>query len=400
MNTTFEICIVDKYKMRITDTTNPDNYLPENELEQLNPTQFRYKDTCTLDIITYKDNILHSYLNNHESFLNEVYYDIPKDGNYTIHHIIIPNNRWLDYINTDFLKNYETVYYTNNDKIYNLTRNYVEELEGFGYKLKTLETLNTNTNWYYIKQNSEIPCFWKVDLSNTDKITSVNANIKAPEDYYKQWCFVKNGDRIDIYNRATKKKLVDNFTLSKNTNFTGWEFKKVYNSSFESDSVFYLKRTINGESSIINIIDSQFTTSKSSNPASHIICEEVYGVDYKTEFTDDIKEITNLYELINSENSSILKTQQDTFAICHVHNCYLNICQNIYNNMLYNKCNNYKDNNFIFNRDFLYMIINVIKYNLDLGYTEEAQRILDEFNSCGNNICNNSSMIDYGCGCS
>jgi hypothetical protein len=33
MNTTFEICTVDKYKMRITDTTNPDDYLPENELE-------------------------------------------------------------------------------------------------------------------------------------------------------------------------------------------------------------------------------------------------------------------------------------------------------------------------------------------------------------------------------
>jgi hypothetical protein len=67
--------------------------------------------------------------------------------------------------------------------------------------------------------------------------------------------------------------------------------------------------------------------------------------------------------------------------------------------MLYNKCKKV-NNNALFDRDFLWMTINVIKYNLDLGYNEEAQRILDEFNSCGNNICNNYSSINYGCGCS
>lgn len=30
MKTTFEICMVDKFKMRITDTTNPEDYLPES----------------------------------------------------------------------------------------------------------------------------------------------------------------------------------------------------------------------------------------------------------------------------------------------------------------------------------------------------------------------------------
>ena len=69
MKTTFEMCMVDKFKMRITDTTNLDDYLSESQ-EYSRPTRYNYKDTCTVDIITYKNTVFDSFITTHECALN------------------------------------------------------------------------------------------------------------------------------------------------------------------------------------------------------------------------------------------------------------------------------------------------------------------------------------------
>jgi hypothetical protein len=53
----------------------------------------------------------------------------------------------------------------------------------------------------------------------------------------------------------------------------------------------------------------------------------------------------------------------------------------------------------IFNRDVLWMGINVIKYSLEVSQYYEAQRILEDLTRCGN-LCD-TSLINptYDCGC-
>lgn len=434
MKTTFEICMVDKFKMRITDTTNPEDYLPESQ-EYSRPTRYKYKDTCTVDIITYKNEVFDSFITTHESALNEVYYTLPIDGNYTIHHLIMPTKEWVDYIKKnqrDFLDNYSVIYYIDNNKIYKYTRTLVKDsvLQNFPYKAKTLDSLDTDTNWYNIRQHSYYKSnvthdyYWKYQ-EGSQTITGYKASKVSIDknDPSYQWCFVKNGDRVDIYNRQSKNKLIyypnDNQQpyVKKDPLFIGWKMYKPevttdhIHSQYTSENVFRLYRMYDNQESYINVflrsgddhIEVPLTfyqpNGNSYDYGSDIIASEVDNQLYGNEYIENIEEV-DLKELIQVESGvSLVKTQQDTFSICYLNNCFLKICQDIYNNMSFNKCKK-PDSSLTFNRDFLWMLINVIKYNLDLGYTMEAQRVLDEFNTCGNNICNQSSNINYGCGCS
>lgn len=57
----------------------------------------------------------------------------------------------------------------------------------------------------------------------------------------------------------------------------------------------------------------------------------------------------------------------------------------------------------IYNRDIIWMAINVIKYLIELGQYYEAQRVLEDITQCGG-ICKDV-MVDKntigggGCGC-
>lgn len=433
MKTTFEMCMVDKFKMRITDTTDLDSYLPESQ-DYSRTTRYKYKDTCTVDIITYKNEVFDSFITTHEGALNEVYYTLPIDGNYTIHHLIMPTKEWVDYIKEnqrDYFNNYDVIYYTDNNKIYKYTRILVKDssLPNLPYYTKTLKSLDTDTNWYYIKQHSYFheesgyhPVIydysWYQSVNSDFIHFSKESELYGIDDKYKQWCFVKNGNNIDIYNRATKQKVIYKPNTSKpylgnDPLFIGWNYHKItsvgdkMNTNYNTNNTFRLSRIIENNRKFINlnVTDSQKTLSywqpdpEVYDNGSDIRAVQVADQRYGNEYIEIIEE-ADLIELINSEKEiSVVKAQQDTFSICYLNNCFLNICQNIYNSMSFGKCIK-QNKDLVFNRDLLWMIINVIKYNLDLGYPLEAQRVLDEFNSCGNNICSNSINSNYGCGCS
>jgi len=56
----------------------------------------------------------------------------------------------------------------------------------------------------------------------------------------------------------------------------------------------------------------------------------------------------------------------------------------------------------IFNRDLVWMTINVIKYSIEIGQYYEAQRFLENLIGCGN-ICAeyiSDNKKGSGCGCS
>lgn len=106
--------------------------------------------------------------------------------------------------------------------------------------------------------------------------------------------------------------------------------------------------------------------------------------------------------IVNDTNTTISRVVLEEFCICHLYECYLSLCKQIYKNISY-KCMN-KDNieDLIFKRDFIWMTINVLKYYVEFNQLFEAQRLLTEINYCGG-ICNEHSMLQSkksGCGCS
>ena len=112
------------------------------------------------------------------------------------------------------------------------------------------------------------------------------------------------------------------------------------------------------------------------------------------------------YELIKEINpvtTNIAKCKKSTFSICFLYKCYINYCKQILEQNI-SKCIT-KDSDLVFRRDFVWMTINVIKYYLENGQLDEAQRLLEETMSC-NGFCK-SNILKYsltnntvsGCGC-
>ena len=112
------------------------------------------------------------------------------------------------------------------------------------------------------------------------------------------------------------------------------------------------------------------------------------------------------YELIkeiNTITTNIAKCNKPTFSLCFLYKCYINYCKQVLEQNI-SKCIT-KDSDLVFRRDFVWMTINVIKYYLENGQLDEAQRLLEETMSC-NGFCK-SNILKYsltnntvsGCGC-
>lgn len=110
-----------------------------------------------------------------------------------------------------------------------------------------------------------------------------------------------------------------------------------------------------------------------------------------------------LLSQVNIIGTTLLKCKRSTFSICFLFKCYINYCKRVLDQQI-SKCIT-KDKDLLFKRDFVWMTINVIKYYIELGQLDEAQRLLEETMSC-NGFCK-SNMVNYpltnntvsGCGC-
>lgn len=105
---------------------------------------------------------------------------------------------------------------------------------------------------------------------------------------------------------------------------------------------------------------------------------------------------------IREKTHTIIRGDKNTFSMCHLNDCFYKICKNLLSN-LPGRCQNKLDDFklLIYNRDIIWMSINVIKYLIELAQYYEAQRILEDITQCGG-ICNNvdtSSVKGGGCGC-
>lgn len=110
------------------------------------------------------------------------------------------------------------------------------------------------------------------------------------------------------------------------------------------------------------------------------------------------KEELSMLVWINDDNTNISRAVRKTFVINKLYKCYIDACKALFN-ALNSKCASYSKTD-TFNRDFIWMTVNIIKYYVDFGQYHEAQRILEEVNYC-NGLCKEISnqTKNGGCGC-
>lgn len=103
---------------------------------------------------------------------------------------------------------------------------------------------------------------------------------------------------------------------------------------------------------------------------------------------------------INLNKSTILKCTKQTFSLCNLQECYINLCKDLLQKICpLGNCADLQDE--IKQRDLVWMALNVIHYNIELKNIYEAQRILEWIMKCGT-VCSNyinGERGSNGCGC-
>lgn len=111
---------------------------------------------------------------------------------------------------------------------------------------------------------------------------------------------------------------------------------------------------------------------------------------------DDILEI-------NTVNTTISRISRDFVSICFLRKCYINLCQQIFNDRGISKCwnKNKVNSELIYKRDLVWMAINVVKYLTQCEQLAEADRIIKTIQGC-NGLCVSTNLTNNtnGCGCS
>lgn len=111
---------------------------------------------------------------------------------------------------------------------------------------------------------------------------------------------------------------------------------------------------------------------------------------------DDILEI-------NTVNTTISRISRDFVSICFLKKCYINLCQQIFNDRGISKCwnKNKVNSELIYKRDLVWMAINVVKYLTQCEQLAEAERVIETIQGC-NGLCVSTNLTNNtnGCGCS
>ncbi len=143
------------------------------------------------------------------------------------------------------------------------------------------------------------------------------------------------------------------------------------------------------------------------DPSLHEVYPEyIYYIDeytniYRVDSSDtELKSKISVETLIDESNidgTTILIKNFSVFCTHFLEQCYIKACRELFAN--YDKRCPTVDSNIRFNRDFIWMTLNVINYLLDEGLYLEAQTTLEEL-SCYN-FCSNGDLTQKkgGCGC-
>lgn len=137
----------------------------------------------------------------------------------------------------------------------------------------------------------------------------------------------------------------------------------------------------------------------------------LYDVVYYTNGKQVFKYINNnsqevsINEIINrnSEGTTISIVKKDYVSVCFLRKCYINLCRQLFNSNITAECSTNKSNNcdLVFQRDLIWMALNVIQYATELNQLAEAERIIEQLGRGCNGLCreNLQQQSKSGCGC-
>lgn len=128
------------------------------------------------------------------------------------------------------------------------------------------------------------------------------------------------------------------------------------------------------------------------------------GIDIYKYLDGNVSQVTiNEVLEVNPINTTISKTNRDYISICFLRKCYINLCQQIFEDRGFSHCwnKNKVDSELIYKRDLVWMAINVIKYLTECKQLAEVERIIETIQGC-NGLCVSSNLTSKtnGCGCS
>ena len=128
------------------------------------------------------------------------------------------------------------------------------------------------------------------------------------------------------------------------------------------------------------------------------------GIDIYKYLDGNVSQVTiNEVLEVNPINTTISKTNRDYVSICFLRKCYINLCQQIFEDRGFSRCwnKNKVDSELIYKRDLVWMAINVIKYLTECEQLAEVERIIETIQGC-NGLCVSSNLASKtnGCGCS
>ena len=128
------------------------------------------------------------------------------------------------------------------------------------------------------------------------------------------------------------------------------------------------------------------------------------GIDIYKYLDGNVSQVTIIEVLeVNPINTTVSKTNRDYISICFLRKCYINLCQQIFEDRGFSRCwnKNKVDSELIYKRDLVWMAINVIKYLTECEQLAEVERIIETIQGC-NGLCVSSNLTSKtnGCGCS
>ena len=128
------------------------------------------------------------------------------------------------------------------------------------------------------------------------------------------------------------------------------------------------------------------------------------GIDIYKYLDGNVSQVTiNEVLEVNPINTTISKTNREYVSICFLRKCYINLCQQIFEDRGFSRCwnKNKVDSELIYKRDLVWMAINVIKYLTECEQLAEVERIIETIQGC-NGLCVSSNLTSKtnGCGCS
>lgn len=241
----------------------------------------------------------------------------------------------------------------------------------------------------------------KINITTSDscKVIVQDLSTYLPEDYagYVKYKFKKSQtvaiDVLEINKTTGSEYGKPTYTVYKNTDqvelpvhFDGWF---TVNHIILPSKEWFDSERVKPEGSLVNAYDIVYYSD------GHSIRKYSNGQDTESSVAEVLE--------INPYNTTISRTEKDYVSICFLRKCYINLCQQIFNDRGFSSCwsKNSIDSELVYKRDLAWMAINVIKYLTECEQLAEVERIIESLHGC-NGLCNSSNITSKtnGCGCS